>query len=221
MTTRQFARRALSQVWCIPCELATPHAVFRCPVVDRETGVLPCDIAIKTTPICSLTCCRSYGRVIYAAVVLASGVAFLFYSTVGERYESYTLMRVGQGIKDRSAGSAGGPFGDSTDLTSRIESLARIATTDHVIGLAASQVGFARLFPKKEQGLSYTIRQCAAQFDFSQLDFLKAQLERNAGKDTASEKDNHQETVASASPVGGLHHTDMSAALGHTLARSH
>jgi succinoglycan biosynthesis transport protein ExoP len=135
-------------------------------------------------------------RVIYAAVVLASGVAFLFYSTVGERYESYTLMRVGQGIKDRSAGSAGGPFGDGTDLTSRIESLARIATTDHVIGLAASQVGFARLFPKKEQGLSYTIRQWAAQFDFSQLDFLKAQFELNASKDTASEKDNHQETVA-------------------------
>jgi succinoglycan biosynthesis transport protein ExoP len=135
-------------------------------------------------------------RVIYAAVVLASGVAFLFYSTVGERYESYTLMRVGQGIKDRSAGSAGGPFGDGTDLTSRIESLARIATTDHVIGLAASQVGFARLFPKKEQGLSYTIRQWAAQFDFSQLDLLKAQFELNASKDTASEKDNHQETVA-------------------------
>src|SRR5437588_4251117 len=101
-------------------------------------------------------------QVIYAAVVLASGLAFLFYSTVGERYESYTLMRVGQGIKDRSAGSAGGPLQDGIDLNSRIESLARIATTDHVIGLAASQVGLDRLFPKKEQGLLSTVRQWAA-----------------------------------------------------------
>jgi uncharacterized protein involved in exopolysaccharide biosynthesis len=133
-------------------------------------------------------------RVIYAAVVLASGAAFLFYSTVGERYESYALMRVGQGIKDRSAGSAGGPLQDGIDLNSRIESLARIATTDHVIGLAASQVGLDRLFPKKEQGLLSTVRQWAAQFDLSQLEFLKAQPELN----TASETDDNRQEVIGA-----------------------
>ena len=37
-------------------------------------------------------------RAIYVALVLTSGAAFFFYSTVGERYESYTLLRVGQGI---------------------------------------------------------------------------------------------------------------------------
>jgi polysaccharide biosynthesis transport protein len=127
-------------------------------------------------------------RVIYFALVLTSAAAFLFNSTIGERYESYTLMRVGQGIKDRSTG---GPFGEAPDLTSRIDSLARIATTDHVIRLAASQIGFDRLFKKPES----TLRQWAAQFDFlqalpNQLDFLNPRPEVN------ETTDNHQEEVA-------------------------
>ena len=74
-------------------------------------------------------------RATYVALVLTSAAAFLFYSTVGERYESYTLLRVGQGIKDRSTG---GLLGEGPDLTSRIESLARIATTDQVRRLLAA-----------------------------------------------------------------------------------
>ena len=79
-------------------------------------------------------------RAIYVALVLTSGAAFFFYSTVGERYESYTLLRVGQGIKDRPTG---GLLGEAQDLTSRIESLGRIASTDHVIRLAASELASA------------------------------------------------------------------------------
>jgi polysaccharide biosynthesis transport protein len=130
-------------------------------------------------------------RVIYVALILTSAVAFLYYSVVGERYASYTLLRVGQGIKDRSAGAVGGPFGEGVDLQSRMESLARIATTDHVIRLAASQVGFERLFEKQKES-----------FDFlqtlpEQLDFLKPRPEVNEAKDDASEtNDKHLEAVA-------------------------
>ena len=98
-------------------------------------------------------------RAIYVALVLTSGAAFFFYSTVGERYESYTLLRVGHGIKDRSTG---GLLGEGPDLTSRIELLARIATTDHVIRLAASEVGFSRLFKKDEAGLTSAVREWLA-----------------------------------------------------------
>jgi succinoglycan biosynthesis transport protein ExoP len=140
-------------------------------------------------------------RVIYTAVILASGAAFLFYGTVGERYESYTLMRVGQGIKDRSAG--GTPFSDGIDLVSRIDSLARIVTTDHVIRQAAEQVGFDRLFQKhsEEAGFVSKARQWAARFDIPQalskpLDFLKARPAVNQIKETGSETNNQEEIWA-------------------------
>jgi succinoglycan biosynthesis transport protein ExoP len=124
-------------------------------------------------------------RAIYVAVALTSAAAFLFYSTVGERYESYTLLRVGQGIKDRSTS---GVLGEGPDLTSRIESLARIATTDQVIRLAASEIGFNRLFKKDESSLTSAVREwlasdvlqaLPAQFDFLKpgiFDFLKPQV---------------------------------------------
>ena len=113
-------------------------------------------------------------RLMCVTLVLASAAGFLFYNSVGERYESYTLLRVGQGIKDRSTS---GPFGEGPDLTSRIESLARIATTDQVIRLAASQVGSDRLFKKPEGSLISSAREWIGQFDFlqalpEQLDFL-------------------------------------------------
>ena len=72
---------------------------------------------------------------------------------------SYTLLRVGHGIKDRSTGSL---LGEGPDLISRIELLARIATTDHVIRLAASEVGFSRLFKKDEAGLTTAVREWLA-----------------------------------------------------------
>jgi polysaccharide biosynthesis transport protein len=137
-------------------------------------------------------------RAIYVALVLTSAAAFLFYSTVGERYESYTLLRIGQGIKDRSTG---GLLGDGPDLTIRIESLARIATTDHVIRLAALEVGFDRLFKKDEPGLTSAVREWLAprflQALPEQLDFLKPRTEANGAKDNANEtEDNHQQLVA-------------------------
>ena len=137
-------------------------------------------------------------RAIYVALVLTSGAAFFFYSTVGERYESYTLLRVGHGIKDRSTGSL---LGEGPDLISRIESLARIATTDHVIRLAASEVGFSRLFKKDEAGLTTAVREWLApgvlQAFAEQLDFLKPRTEANGAKDNANEtEDDHQQLVA-------------------------
>jgi polysaccharide biosynthesis transport protein len=141
-------------------------------------------------------------RAIYVALVVTSAAALLFYGTVGERYESYTLLRVGQGIKDRSTGSI---LGEGPDLTSRIESLARIATTDQVIRLAASEVGFNRLFKKDESSLTVAARSWLAtglQALPAQFDFLKPRPEVNgakdiAAKDSASEtKDNHQQQIA-------------------------
>ena len=139
-------------------------------------------------------------RTIYVAVVLAAAAAFIFYSAVGERYESYTLLRVGQGIKDRSSG---GLLGEGSDLTSRIESLARIATTDQVIRSAASEIGFNRLFKKDESSLTSAVREwlasdvlqaLPAHFDFLKpqiFDFLKPPIEVNKANANGT-KDNHQ-----------------------------
>jgi polysaccharide biosynthesis transport protein len=114
-------------------------------------------------------------RLIFVTLVLTSAAGFLFYDTFGERYEAYTLLRVGQGIKDRSTS---GPFGDGPDLTGRIESLARIAATDQVIRLAASQTGSDRLFKKLKGSQISTVSEWIGQFDFLQtlpahFDFLK------------------------------------------------
>jgi succinoglycan biosynthesis transport protein ExoP len=135
---------------------------------------------------------------IYVALVLTSAAAFIFYSTVGERYESYALLRVGQGIKDRSTG---GLLGEGPDLTIRIESLARIATTDQVIRLAASEVGFSRLLKDDEPSLTSAVREWLAHSFLQalpeQLDFLKPRTEANGTKDNANEtEDNHQQLVA-------------------------
>jgi succinoglycan biosynthesis transport protein ExoP len=105
-------------------------------------------------------------RMIYCAVFLTAGAAFLFFNIVGERYESYTLLRVGQGIKDRSANATGGPFGENVDLVSRIESLARIGKVDHVIRLAALKVGPNRLFQDTEETLSSELRKTATNLNF-------------------------------------------------------
>jgi succinoglycan biosynthesis transport protein ExoP len=153
-------------------------------------------------------------RVIYIAVVLAAGAAFLFHGTVGERYEPYTLLRVGQGIKDRSAAALGGSFGEGIDLVSRIDSLARIVTTNNVIRQAALQVGFDRLFPHREGGLLSKLGEKAAKFDFSQvlpkqfdelsrrLNFLIARPEVNKTEDTDQEAISELRGLISAKPEG-------------------
>ncbi|WP_187436451.1 hypothetical protein [Bradyrhizobium hipponense] len=82
--------------------------------------------------------------IIYLCLLLTSGVAFLYYATVGDRYEAYVLLRAGQGIKERS-GNATSPFGEGVDLQSRMESLSRIAKIDQVILEAAKNVGYDRL----------------------------------------------------------------------------
>jgi polysaccharide biosynthesis transport protein len=83
--------------------------------------------------------------VLYLCVLLTSGAAFFYYAVSGERYEAYTLLRAGQGIKERSGSTTNGPLGDGVDLQSRMESLSRIAKIDHVILEAASAVGYDRL----------------------------------------------------------------------------
>lgn len=136
-------------------------------------------------------------RVIYVALILASAAGYLFHSAVGDRYEAYTLLRVGQGIKDRSAGSI---LGEGPDLTSRIESLARIATTDQVIGLAASEVGFGRLFKKdKSSPVSVASAWIASSLQAlpPQFDFLKPRTEASGAGDRADETtDSDQQKIA-------------------------
>jgi uncharacterized protein involved in exopolysaccharide biosynthesis len=77
-------------------------------------------------------------------LILTSGSAFLYYAVVGERYEAYTLLRVGQGIKERSGNNLNVPF-EGIDLQSRLESLSRLARIDQVIQEAAKSVGYDRL----------------------------------------------------------------------------
>jgi succinoglycan biosynthesis transport protein ExoP len=78
----------------------------------------------------------------------AASAAFFYFSVVGERYEAHTLLRVGQGIKDRAAGNS--PLGEGIDLTSRMDSLARLGATHYFIRLASRNVGPARLFDEKQ-----------------------------------------------------------------------
>lgn len=136
-------------------------------------------------------------RVIYVALILTSAAGYLFHSTVGDRYESYTLLRVGQGIKDRSSGSI---LGEGPDLTSRIESLARIATTDQVIGLAASEVGYGRLFKTDKTSPAFVVSAWLTsrlQALPPQFDFLKPRFEANSVGNSADEtKDDHQKLIA-------------------------
>ena len=136
-------------------------------------------------------------RVIYVALIFTSLAAILFHGVIGDRYESYTLLRVGQGIKDRSTGSI---LGEGPDLTSRIESLARIATTDQVIGLAASEVGFDRLFRKDTSSplsLASAWIATALQALPPQFDFLKPRAGMIGTADRADEaKDSNQQRIA-------------------------
>jgi polysaccharide biosynthesis transport protein len=109
-------------------------------------------------------------RVLYASILATAGAAFLYFSVVGERYESYTLLRVGQGIKDRAGSNS--PFGDGIDFTSRMDSLARLGATDYVIRLAAKNVGLERLFDAKHPTLLTQL-----QNELSKHNFLKKQSE--------------------------------------------
>jgi uncharacterized protein involved in exopolysaccharide biosynthesis len=89
----------------------------------------------------------------------------LAYAALGERYEPYTLLRVGQGIKERAANATGSPFGDNVDLVSRIDSLARIGKVDHVIRLAALKVGPNRLLETSDMTLLARTRKALASVD--------------------------------------------------------
>ena len=82
--------------------------------------------------------------ILYLCLLLTSGVGFLYYAAVGDRYEAYTLLRAGQGIKERS-GNSNTPLGEGLDLQSRMESLSRIAKIDQVILEAGRAVGYDRL----------------------------------------------------------------------------
>ncbi|ACA19297.1 Uncharacterized exopolysaccharide biosynthesis protein-like protein [Methylobacterium sp. 4-46] len=77
--------------------------------------------------------------------------AFVYYSAVGERYEVYTLVRVGQGIKDKN--NTGSTLGDSVDLSARLDSIGRIGSTDQVISEALDKVGLQRLTMKGDTTL--------------------------------------------------------------------
>ena len=107
-------------------------------------------------------------RLIYVAVIFTSVAASFIYAAVGERYEAYTLLRVGQGIKDRTTGVINAPLGEGIDLTSRLDSLARIGATDHVIQQAAMQVGPDRLLQGFETTLLAQLLQTAPTIEFLQ-----------------------------------------------------
>lgn len=114
--------------------------------------------------------------VLLASILAASAGAFVFYSVIGERYEAYTLLRVGQGIKERAA--SGTPFGDGIDLTSRMDSLAKIGATDHVIREATINVGPERLFNEKHATLFSRFRETISEYNF-----IKAWSEGSDKKD--------------------------------------
>jgi succinoglycan biosynthesis transport protein ExoP len=103
-------------------------------------------------------------RVLYASILAAGSAAFLYYGIVGERYEAHTLLRVGQGIKDRAGGSS--PLGEGIDFTSRMDSLARLGATDYVIRLAARNVGPERLFDEKQPTLWTQLQQELSEYDW-------------------------------------------------------
>jgi succinoglycan biosynthesis transport protein ExoP len=102
--------------------------------------------------------------IIYASILFTSFGAFLVYGMIGERYEAYTLLRVGQGIKDRTANPDNGNLGEGVDLAARIDSLARIGATDHVLQMAASNVGYDRLFQDDEAPLLFKLRMAAKSY---------------------------------------------------------
>lgn len=135
--------------------------------------------------------------VIVSSILAASVVTFMVYATVGERYESYTLLRVGQGIKDRSAGATASPFGEGADLSIRIDSLARLVTTYHVVKEAAASTGFDRLMNARNNTLVSSLREITASFDLAQYlprsmagFFIETPpLETDAQNDTTSERE--------------------------------
>jgi uncharacterized protein involved in exopolysaccharide biosynthesis len=102
--------------------------------------------------------------VLFASVFAMSAAAFAFYSVIGDRYEAYTLLRVGQGIKERAGGN--NPLGDGIDLTSRMDSISKIAVTDHVVRLATIQVGPDRLFDESHATLFSRFRQAISEYLF-------------------------------------------------------
>ena len=102
--------------------------------------------------------------VLFASVLAASGAAFAFYSVTGARFEAYSLLRVGQGIKERIGGN--NPLGDGIDLTSRMNSIAKIAATDHVVRLATIQVGPDRLFDESYATLLSRFRRAISEYIF-------------------------------------------------------
>ncbi len=119
-------------------------------------------------------------RVIYLGVALASGLAYLFFNAVGERYASPTRCRgSGKASRTKSTTTLNAPFSEGMDLSSRVDSLARIVTTDHVIRQAASRVGFDRFAKKAEApGAVSQFIQGVTNYDYlqlipKQLSFLK------------------------------------------------
>lgn len=138
--------------------------------------------------------------IIYAAILFTSFGAFLVYGMIGERYEASTLLRVGQGIKDRSAGTENGNLGEGVDLSSRIDSLARIGATDHVIRRAAAKVGYDRLFPDDEAPLLFKLRVAANSYLFQILPaYFEASPQNVKLNETTKPnetKDNSQEIVS-------------------------
>lgn len=133
--------------------------------------------------------------IIYAAIIVTSLGAVLVYGTIGDRYEAYTLLRVGQGIKDRTAGTDNNVnLGEGVDLSSRIDSLARIGGTDQVIRQAAAKVGFDRLFPEEEAPFLTKFRANAT----SELMSFLPHFIRPAAQETkkAEQTDNSPEVVS-------------------------
>jgi succinoglycan biosynthesis transport protein ExoP len=129
-------------------------------------------------------------RLIWFSVIAVSCVVFLFHSVVGNRYEAYTLLRVGQGIKDRSAGASA--FGEGIDLAARMDSLARITVTDQVIWDAGSKVGFDRLTREGKPPLFSGLRSSVAELGelLKQFDFLSTvDMDSESSKGTGSSKE--------------------------------
>ena len=152
--------------------------------------------------------------VLYLCLVLTAGAAFLYHVRVGDRYEAYSLLRVGQGIKERSSNS-NIAFGEGVDLQSRMESLARMAKIDFVIHEAAMRVGYDRLSPPAERTFMSRLREW---IPVSVREWVEAAVGAEE-VDPSSASTNEPAHPTDVQAAIDLHHSDILKLRDHVTAK--
>jgi polysaccharide biosynthesis transport protein len=118
-----------------------------------------------------------------AVFLTVLGASLSAYQLVGRRYNAEALLLVGNGVRDSESRSTL----DSRSIVdpTGINSLARLAVTEDVVGEAANKVGLQRLFPdldpmQPNRGtLTFILREAAAKLGLERL--LPAHQTRRRG----------------------------------------